>query len=403
MLKLALRNILRHIVRTAMTLAVIIFGVASLILSGGFVEDMFFQLGESIIRSQSGHLQVQKAGFFARGGRSPHQYLIDQPDALREAIAQLPQIDDAMLRMSFSGLLSNGRSDWPIMGEGIEPDKEARLGTHLRITAGRQLVSTDTNGILLGDGVARTLKLKPADTVTLLVTTAEGALNTRELEVVGIFQSFSKEFDARAVRIPLAAAQELVSSPSANTVVIALKNTPDTESVAASLQARLDGNVLEVKTWQELNDFYANTVAKYYRQFGVLQGIILVMVLLSVGNSVNMSVFERIGEFGTMMALGNNRLQIFKLVVIENLVLGTIGAFAGVVVGTALALAISAIGIPMPPPPNANIGYTALIRVVPSVLLLAFFVGLLATVAAALFPASRVARTPVAEALRQNY
>jgi len=386
-----------------MTLAVIIFGVASLILSGGFVEDMFFQLGESIIRSQSGHLQVQKAGFFARGGRSPHQYLIDQPDALREAIAQLPQIDDAMLRMSFSGLLSNGRSDWPIMGEGIEPDKEARLGTHLRITAGRQLVSTDTNGILLGDGVARTLKLKPADTVTLLVTTAEGALNTRELEVVGIFQSFSKEFDARAVRIPLAAAQELVSSPSANTVVIALKNTPDTESVAASLQARLDGNVLEVKTWQELNDFYANTVALYERQFGVLQGIILVMVLLSVGNSVNMSVFERIGEFGTMMALGNNRLQIFKLVVIENLVLGTIGAFAGVVVGTALALAISAIGIPMPPPPNANIGYTALIRVVPSVLLLAFFVGLLATVAAALFPASRVARTPVAEALRQNY
>lgn len=386
-----------------MTLAVIIFGVASLILSGGFVEDMFFQLGESIIRSQSGHLQVQKAGFFARGGRSPHQYLIDQPDALREAIAQLPKIDDVMLRMSFSGLLSNGRSDWPIMGEGIEPDKEARLGTHLRITAGRQLASTDTNGILLGDGVARTLKLKPADTVTLLVTTAEGALNTQELEVVGIFQSFSKEFDARAVRIPLAAAQELVSSPSANTVVIALKNTPDTESVAASLQARLDGNVLEVKTWQELNDFYANTVALYERQFGVLQGIILVMVLLSVGNSVNMSVFERIGEFGTMMALGNNRLQIFKLVVIENLVLGTIGAFAGVVVGTALALAISAVGIPMPPPPNANIGYTALIRVVPSVLLLAFAVGLLATVAAALFPASRVARTPVAEALRQNY
>ena len=386
-----------------MTLAVIVFGVASLILSGGFVEDMFFQLGESIIRSQSGHLQVQKAGFFARGGRSPHQYLIDQPDAVRESIAQLPQIDDVMLRMSFSGLLSNGRSDWPIIGEGVEPDKEARLGTHLRITAGRQLTSTDTNGILLGDGVARTLKLKAADSVTLLLTTAEGALNTQEFQVVGIFQSFSKEFDARAVRIPLAAAQELVNSPSANTVVIALKNTPDTESVAALLQARLDGKILEVKTWQELNDFYASTVALYERQFGVLQGIILVMVLLSVGNSVNMSVFERIGEFGTMMALGNNRLHIFKLVVIENLVLGTIGAFAGVVIGTALALAISAVGIPMPPPPNANIGYTALIRVVPSVLLLAFAVGLLATVAAALFPASRVARTPVSEALRQNY
>ena len=57
----------------------------------------------------------------------------------------------------------------------------------------------------------------------------------------------------------------------------------------------------------------------------------------------------------------------------------------------------------MPPPPNANIGYTAMIRVVPSVLAIAFAVGMLATVAAAIFPASRVARTPVADALRQNH
>ena len=62
---------------------------------------------------------------------------------------------------------------------------------------------------------------------------------------------------------------------------------------------------LEVKTWLELNDFYAKTVKMYDVQFGVLRIIILLMVLLSVVNSVNMSVFERVGEFGTMMALGN--------------------------------------------------------------------------------------------------
>jgi len=66
-------------------------------------------------------------------------------------------------------------------------------------------------------------------------------------------------------------------------------------------------------------------------------------------------------------------------------------------------LGISAIGIPMPPPPNANIGYTAQIRVIPEVLVMAFAVGLRATIAAALLPASRVARTPLADALRQNH
>jgi putative ABC transport system permease protein len=67
-----------------------------------------------------------------------------------------------------------------------------------------------------------------------------------------------------------------------------------------------------------------------------------------------------------------------------------------------LALGISAIGIPMPPPPNANVGYTALIRIVPSTVLVSFLIGFGATVLAAIFPARKVSATPVVDALRQG-
>jgi putative ABC transport system permease protein len=67
-----------------------------------------------------------------------------------------------------------------------------------------------------------------------------------------------------------------------------------------------------------------------------------------------------------------------------------------------LAWAISAIGIPMPPPPNSNAGYVAMIRVVPWVVVASTLVGFVATVGAALWPAFRVARLPVVDALRQN-
>ena len=56
----------------------------------------------------------------------------------------------------------------------------------------------------------------------------------------------------------------------------------------------------------------------------------------------------------------------------------------------------------MPPPPNTDIGYTAQIRLVPSVIAGAFATGLLATVLASIAPALRVARTQVVDALRQN-
>ena len=64
------------------------------------------------------------------------------------------------------------------------------------------------------------------------------------------------------------------------------------------LKGQLAASDLEVLTWMELNELYEAVVALYERQFGVLQLIILFLVLLSVTNSVNMSAFERVGEFG---------------------------------------------------------------------------------------------------------
>src|SRR5207244_11975147 len=127
MLILALRNVFRHRVRTAITLAAIVFGVVGLILSGGFVQDIFLQLGEAVIHSQSGHLQIAKAGFQAEGTRKPDLYLIQDPERLKARIASLPGVSDVMARVSFSGLLNNGRSDLAMVGEGFEPDREAQF------------------------------------------------------------------------------------------------------------------------------------------------------------------------------------------------------------------------------------------------------------------------------------
>ncbi len=402
MFKLALRNILRQKSRTAMTLAAIVFGVAGLILTGGFVADVLTQLGEATIHSQLGHVQVFRQGFYEKGSRSPEKFIIEDADQVARFAAKMPEADTVLQRIRFTGLLNNGKADWAIMGEGVEPDKENRLGTFVRITAGRPLKDEDSSGVLIGDGVAKALALKPGDAVTLIMNTADGALNTTELNVVGVFQSFSKDFDARAVRVPIAAARTLVSREGANSIVLLLHRTADTGLVKNLLIPRLASLGFDIRDWIELSDFYAKTVELYRTQFGVLQWIVLVMVLLSVFNTVNMSVFERVGEFGTLMALGNTRGYVFRLVMVENAMLGLFGAIVGVLLGTLVALAISEIGIPMPPPPNSNVAYTASIRLLPDTILLAFGVGVCATLAAALLPARRVSRTPIVDALRYN-
>lgn len=401
-LAFALRNVFRQRARSAATLAAISLGVAGLILAAGFVQDIFIQLGEAIIHSQSGHLQVARQGYRAGHTRAPASYLIAQPAALKATLAAEPGVQRVLARLGFSGVLNNGKRDLGIIGEGVEPSAEAALGSYLHYIEGRALADSDHDGIVLGQGAARSLGLKPGDRVNLVMSLAQGAMNTLDFEVVGVFQSFSKDFDARAVRIPLAAARQLMDTDAAQVMVIVLDRTEDTDSVLAALRGKLAAQGYEVASWRELSDFYDKTLQLYERQFGVLRLIILLMVLLSVANSVNMTLFERTREFGTMLALGDPPRRVFRLIMTESLLLGLFGAGLGMALGCLAAWGISAIGIPMPPPPNANLGYTAYIRLVPGEVLTAGAIGLLATCLAALMPARRVARMPVLDALRQG-
>ena len=401
-LKLALRNLLRNKLRTALTLAAVVFGVSGIILSGGFVHDMYIQLGEALIHSQSGHLQVARQGYFTKGSGQPEAFRIVSPGSTRSIVASNHEVDDVMARLGFAGLATTGQADRPVIGEGVEAESETRLSTHLRVVAGRALNGSDRFAAMVGQGVAQALALKPGDRMDLLVNATDGALNTLEFDVVGVFQTFSRDYDARAVRIPLAAAQELVGTQGATTLVVTLKRTADTERTAHALRQQLHANGMEIRTWTELNDFYGKTVTLYDQQFGVLQAIVLVMVVLGVGNSINILAFERLGEFGTMMALGNRPRDVFRLILVESAMLGLVGAMLGVIVGVAIAWLVSHVGIPMPPPPNANLGYLAYIRIVPSVVVLALAVGVIATLLAGLAPAIRIARTPIVTALQAN-
>ena len=402
MFTFAFRNLFRQKSRTAMTLAAIILGVVSLILSGGFVADVYVQLRDATIHSRTGFLQVYRQGYYEHGRRDPYHYMIENSEQLADELFYVDGVLEVLKRINFSGLLNNGRTDQGIIGEGVEPDREARLGASLAIIDGRQLTNDDFDGVLIGEGLARSLAIGPGDFVTLVAYTTDGAMNTVDLEVVGVFRSFSKDYDARAIRIPLDAAAELIDTSSVHALVFSLVDARMTDGVASEIQSILSSSDFEVMTWLDLDDFYQKTKLLYQRYFGVLQVIILGIVLLSVANSVNMTVSERAGEFGTLRALGRRTRSVFMLIVLENTILAIIGASAGVVFGITIAAIVSAIGIPMPPPPNANSGYTARILVESSTVITAFTVGCVATIASAMLIAMGATRVSIVDGLRQN-
>lgn len=401
-LNLAFRNVVRHGRRSMMAILAIVFGVAALILATGFIEWNLQYGRESTIRSQLGHIRIFKPAYLEFGQADPFAYLFSIKAARLADIQSTPRIKQIAPRLSFSGLVSHGESTISFIGEGVDPALEKELSRSITIVAGEELAAGDSKGILLGQGLAANLGAKPGDTIVLMANTESGRVSAVEGRVRGLFATITKAYDDAALRVPIEMSHQLLRVKGVHSYAILLEETAQTSNVLADLQTRFEGESLEFVPWFRMADFYNKTAELFSKQVGVVRLIIAVIIMLSIANSLMMSVMERTGEIGTMMAVGTKPANILFLFLSEGFLLGIFGGVFGLLVGWAGALAISAIGIPMPAPPGMAFGYTAEILVTWQMALQGFMLAILTTLLASVYPAWKASRKEIVDSLRHN-
>jgi putative ABC transport system permease protein len=409
--RLAFRNVFRNRVRSSITLAAISFGCISLILAGGFFHDSFLRMREGYIHAHLGHIQVYKKGYMAKGNSRPFDYLINSPEDVGKIIAALDHVKLVTPRINFSALLSTGESTISVMAQGIDPEGENAINviteiegvsTGLEIRSGKALSQGDMYEVNAGRGLAQSMDTKVGDSLILLGNTVGGSLNGMDVTVKGIFRTASEEYDNYTIRIPITLARKLLQTDAAQTLVVVLDKTENTDLVLHKLGDlfREKNLNLELRPWYEMADFYNKTVELYGRQFLVLKIIIAVIVVLSIFNTISMSIWERTKEIGTVMAMGFKKWEIMRLFLLEGCILGIIGGILGVLGGCVFAHLISLIGIPMPAPPGATEGWMASIRIVPSILLTSLLISIASSLVSSFYPAYKASRLIIADALR---
>jgi putative ABC transport system permease protein len=400
---LAFRNLTRHKRRSRLSIGAVAFGIAALILASGFIEWIFYDVRETTIKSQLGHLQIVRPNYFEVGKADPYAFLL--PKNLPKFVEQrsdLYQVTVAVPRLGFSGLISHGEATLSFIGEGIDPEEQVYFGDALQISAGNHLSSDQPNQFILGEGLARNLGVQEGDKVVLLVNTTSGSINAIEGTVGGLFSTVTKSYDDNALRLPIDTARKLLRAQGAHSWVVLLNDTDQTDSVLAKLRNSLPSDQFEILPWYELADFYNKTTVLFTKQVQAIKVIIALIILLSISNTMTMSVMERTGEIGTAMALGVKRSGILRLFLSEGAMIGAIGGLLGVLLGFLLASFISSIGIPMPPPPGMARGYTGEILVTMNMTIEALTLAILTTLVASFYPAWKASRMQIVDALRHN-
>jgi len=401
-LRVAVRNLRRNRNRTLVALLTVASGLIAYLLAGGFIEWIFENMRESTIRSQLGHIQIVKPGYFAKGIADPYSFLLPAKSLEIEKIKQLPGVTSMAQRLAFSGLSSHGDNTVSFIGEGIEPDRETVISDQIHIRSGNNLSSPNEKAVLLGEGLSKNLNVVPGDTIVLLVTAANGTPNAIELKVSGIFYTSSKEFDDNALRIPIELARKLMRVQSATSWVLLLNETKDTRQAVQKLRSMLPATTFEVTPWSDLADFYNKTVVLFGKQINLMKSIIALIIILTISNTQTMSVLERTTEIGTVMAIGSRRSEVLRMFIIEGILIGILGGFIGIFLGCGFAEILSFIGIPMPPPPGMDVGFTAKINVTFELAMDALALAFITTLIASIMPAWKASRMNVVDALRCN-
>ena len=403
-LYVAARNLTRNRRRCVAALLTIGIAIVAMVLADGFVQWIFWAMREGTIRSQLGHIEAVRPGYFNAGAADPFAYIISDQAPERAEIEKTAGVTVVAPRLSVAGLASHGDTTISFIGDGVDPVKEKELSKAFRIVRGRDLNARDAVEVILGEGLAKNVGVQPGDIIALLANTGSGSINAIEAPVVGVFTTASQAYDDAALRLPIGLAQSLLRVKGSHVWLVLLDDTARTDAQLEQLKARYSekSHRLEFLPWYVRADFYNKTVALFSSQMGVLRVIIAVIIVLSISNMLAMSVVERTGEIGTLLALGLRRREILAQFALEGFLLGLAGGVLGIVVGYTLAQIISAVGIPMPPPPGMSEGYRAAIQLSGAGMIQAFGIGWITTTIAGLFPAWKASRLPIVDSLRRN-
>ncbi len=397
-IKLALRNVRRNKRRTLLTLLTMFIGFFAITVLDGFMTYSMNQLGETIIKSGVGHIQIAlNENYFKEGETDPSPFKIPHSNEEAKKILKLPEVKDVIKCAKFQGLISfNGKNE-NTLSQSVDAESSEETLNRLNFFEGRGF--NGENGIIIGKILAEKLEVKVGDTVTLYGPSAQGGVNVLDLEVSAIAGCGITDLDNVASYITTETAQTLMITEDLTLLTVYLEDTKDTDATIEKIKA-ITGGIFSIKKWNEVSEYYRLASTSYKTVFGVANMIIFIVSLFAVANTITMSVYERIREMGTIRAFGMNRRYIFMMFTLEGIVLGFFGTLIGCIGGFTASYIINFFGgIEIGAQPGYSESMLLLFTPKTSTVLLNITVGITISAIASLLPSVKAARIQVREAL----
>jgi putative ABC transport system permease protein len=341
---MAWRNLWRQPVRTILSLLSMAIASALLVFMLSFQLGVYDGMKGNALRIFDGFAQLQPEGYAA----DPDLHkTIAAPHALAAQAMAIPGVTAAAPRASCYVIVANGERSFGAAVVGVDPVSEPDVSTLGKtVKAGRYLRPDDGAAVVLGDTLARNLKLGLGDDVTILGSAVDGTVAADSLRIVGLFHTGIADLDRQTAEMPLARFQETFAlGDEANVVALAGSSLADVDSALPRLRDLAAAHGLAIRDWGALQPALKQGIALDFSTSMLWYVSLVVVVVFIILNTLLMSVLERTREFGMLMAVGMQPRRIGRMLWLELVFLALLGNGIGVAIGGGAALWFQVHGI----------------------------------------------------------
>jgi putative ABC transport system permease protein len=341
---IAWRNIVRHGRRSFLTVLSIGVGLAAVLFAQSLLRSFQRQMVDKATGVMLGHVQVQAA---RATDRKLPDVLLEDPERVRDQLRQEPEVTQTGIRLLFTGLVQAAGGSRGVLVVGVEAENESRLSIiPSYMKQGRYLEGG--RDVVLGEKLAGELDVQLGERLVVMAQSADGEMNSELFRVAGLYHTGSVAYDGQIVYIPLAGARRIRARPGvASHIVARLTDARQAERFAQD-RRELFGSETRLLHYGEVGSEIRGIKSFQDALLIVMLIIIFAIVGLGILNTISMSFYERIREFGVLRALGARPSVVFQVLVTEAAMMGVLGALCGLILGGTLIGFFGATGLALP-------------------------------------------------------
>jgi putative ABC transport system permease protein len=403
-LKLALKGVLAHKLRLAMTALAIVLGVA--FVSGTYVfTDSITASFRSLFEGVNSRidLYVQGVSEFGVGSNRIDEALVEQVGAIPGVLTAAPSVEGVAQLVApppcekgpdadITAPCPIGGNGPPTLGFSYVPEGEGL--TPVTITRGDWPDELDE--VVIDSFAAEANDFNVGQVIDVITPVG---VEPFRISGISTFGEADNLLGATVSIFSHETAQRIFDADDkVDSIALVLEDGADVALVQAQVAARLpDGaEVITSQDQTEANlDEFAQGLGFINTLLLVLAGVAVFVGAFLIQNTFRIIVFQRIRELALLRAVGATARQVTTMVVIEALVVGLVASLVGIGVGIVLAMGIraafAAFGFGIP---------TNALVVASRTIVVGMLVGTLVTLAAAVVPARRAAAVPPVAAMR---